>query len=144
MFEGLRNLGVELHLVDESAKPVQLPPRKIPEALKQPLKDHLADLEKQGVIEKVEQPTDWVNAIVVARKSNGKIRLCLDPCPLNKHLKRYLYPIPNIEDVLAELAKAKAFTKVDCRNGYWQVKLDSESSLLTTFNPGGYSHILAI
>ena len=46
VFEGLGNLGTELHLeVDESAKPVQLPPRKIPEALKQPLKDHLADLE---------------------------------------------------------------------------------------------------
>ena len=135
VFEGLGNLGTELHLeVDESAKPVQLPPRKIPEALKQPLKDHLADLERKGVIEKVEQPTDWVNAIVVAKKSNGKIRLCLDPRPLNKHLKRCLHPIPNIEDVLPELAKAKVFTKVDCRNGYWQVKLDSESSLLTTFN----------
>ena len=46
VFEELGNLGAELHVeVDECAKPVQLPPRKIPEALKQPLKDHLADLE---------------------------------------------------------------------------------------------------
>ena len=52
------------------------------------LKNHLAELEEKGVIEKVQEPTDWVSSIVVARKSNGNIRLCLDPRPLNKALKR--------------------------------------------------------
>ena len=72
--------------------------------------------------------------MVVNKKSNGKIRLCLDPQPLNKDLKRCHYPIPTIEDVLADLANAKVFTKLDCKNGYWQVKLDKDSSTQTTFN----------
>lgn len=38
-----------------------------------------------------------------------------------------------IEDILPELGNAKIFTKVDCKDGYWQVKLTEESSLLTTF-----------
>ena len=86
------------------------------------------------MIEKVVEDTDWVSAMVVNKKSNGKIRLCLDPQPLNKDLKRCHYPIPTIEDVLADLANAKVFTKLDCKNGYWQVKLDKDSSTQTTFN----------
>ena len=42
--------------------------------------------------------------------------------------------MPNIEDVLPELAHAKVLPKVDCRNGYWQIKLEEESSMMTTFN----------
>lgn len=38
-----------------------------------------------------------------------------------------------IEDILPELDNAKIFTKVDCKDDYWQVKLTEESSLLTTF-----------
>ena len=66
VFQGLGELGEPLHLeVDEMITPVQIPPRRIPEALKVPLKDHLAELEQQGVIEKVTQATDWVSTIVV-------------------------------------------------------------------------------
>ena len=39
-----------------------------------------------------------------------------------------------MEDVLPNLENAKVFTKVDSRNGYWQVKLEYDSSFLTTFN----------
>ena len=135
VFDGLGALGEPLHLeVDNTVKPVQVPPRRVPEALKKPLKDHLDELERQGIIEGVVHPTDWVNATVVARKSNGKIRLCLDPRPLNKALKRCHYPIPIVKDILPDLANAKVFTKVDCKNGYWQVPLDQESTLLTTFS----------
>ena len=102
--------------------------------MKQPLREHLDDLVKRDVIERVNGPTEWVSALVVVAKPNGKIRLCLDPRPLNKALKRCHHPIPTIDDVLPELSNAKVFTKVDCSNGYWQVKLDDESSLLTTFN----------
>ena len=135
VFQGLGELREPLHLkVNETTRPVQIPPRRIPEALRKPLQEHLAELEQQGVIEKVVQATDWVSAIVVNKKSNGKIRLCLDPQPLNKALKRCHYPIPTIEDGLPDLANAKVFTNLDCKNGYWQVKLDRDSSILTTFN----------
>ena len=100
--------------------------------MKQPLKQHLDKLQEDGIIEKVDLPTDWISAIVVAKKSNGDIHLCLDPKPLNKALKRCKYPLPVIEEVLPELGKAKVFTKVDCKNRYWQVKFNETSSLLTT------------
>ena len=130
-----RELGEPLHLeIDHTVEPVQIPPRRIPEALRKPLKEHLDELEEQEIIQKVVEPTEWVSSVVVNKKSNGKIRLCLDPQPLNKALKRCHYPIPTIEDVLPDLTNAKVFSKVDCRSGYWQIKLDHESSMLTTFN----------
>ena len=41
--------------------------------------------------------------------------------------------MPVIEDILPELDKAKIFTKLDCKDGYWQIKLTEESSLLMNF-----------
>ena len=87
-----------------------------------------------GVIERVLQPTEWISSVVVARKPNGDTLLCLDPRPLNKALKRCHHPFISIEDILSSLGKAKIFSKVDCSNIYWQVPLDEESSLLTTFH----------
>ena len=67
-------------------------------------------------------------------KPSGDLRIYIDPKELNKALKQERYPIPVIEDVLPELSKARVFTKVDARNGYWHVVLDEESATLTTFN----------
>ena len=134
VFDVLGNLGTQLGLeVDEMVKPVQRLLRRVPEALRTPLKEYLDDLEARGVIEKVERPTEWVNSAVITRKANSNLRLCLDPKPLNKALKRCHFPMPVIEDILPELGKAKIFTKLDCKDGYWQKKLTEESSLLTTF-----------
>ena len=82
----------------------------------------------------VDEPTDWVSNLVTATKESGDLRLCLDPKQLNKALKRGRYPLPIIDDVLPDLSRAKVFTKVDARNGYWHVQLDDESSKLTTLD----------
>lgn len=89
VFKGLNSLGVPLQLeVDKDVKPVQQPLRRVPEAMREPLKGYLNDLEAKGVIQKVERPIEWVNFVVVAKKANGKLHLCLNPKPLNKALKR--------------------------------------------------------
>ena len=45
-----------------------------------------------GIITTVEQPTKWVNPVIVVRKPNGDVRICLDPVDLNKAVKREHYP----------------------------------------------------
>ena len=44
------------------------------------------------------------------------------------------YPLPTIESITHKLSKAKVFSVLDAKTGYWQLKLDDESSKLTTFN----------
>ncbi|CAI5673637.1 unnamed protein product [Oreochromis niloticus] len=78
---------------------------------------------------------DWVNALVVVEKpKTGRLRVCLDPRPLNKAIQRPHYPLPTLADVTTKLAGAKYFSVLDIRSGYWAIKLSHESSLLTTFN----------
>ena len=85
------------------------------------------------VIEPVTEPTDWVSQIVVARKPNGKLRMCLDQRDLNKAIKRHHFKLPTAEELFAEMKGAKYFTKLDASSGYWQIKVDEESSKLLTF-----------
>ena len=115
-----------------------MPPRRVPIALKAKLKAELERLEDLGVIQKVTGPTDWVSNLASAEKPNGKLRVCIDPQHLNKALKRSHYPLPLIDDVLPELEDVNAFSKIDLKEGYLQIELDDESSMLTTFQtPSG-------
>ena len=135
IFLGEGKLEGELHLeLDRTVSPVSLPVRKFSFAMKEPLKQELDRLVKTGILIPVDVPTDWISSMVVVKKSNGKIRLCIDPKPLNQALKRnQYYPLPVIDDLLPRLVNAKVFSVVDAKNGFWHVQLDSESSLLTTF-----------
>ena len=77
------------------------------------------ELERRNIIARVTQPTDWVSNMVVVRKKNNDIRICLDPTNLNKAVKRPHYALRTIDDVLPDLARAKVFSVVDASNGFW-------------------------
>lgn len=108
--------------------------RKIPFAMKDNLKIELERMEKLGIIERVTEPTEWVNSIVIVKKSNGKLRICLDPRYLNKFIVTSSSSIPTFEQIVSNLTGAKYFSVLDCNSGFWQIPLDSESSKLCTFN----------
>ena len=91
-------------------------------------------MEKLDIIEKVSEPTDWVNSLVIVSKPNGKLRICIDPRDLNRAIKRQHFQLPSAEDVFAQMSGAKYFAKLDMSNAYWQVRVDEESSKLLTYN----------
>ena len=75
-------------------------------------------MEKQGIITPVTEATEWVSSLVVIDKNN-KVRICLDPRDLNRAIKRPHYPLPVIEDLMAELSEAKVFSVLDAKDGFW-------------------------
>ena len=83
-----------------------MPPRREPVALKGKFKEEIDHLVSVGVLEKVEEPTKLVSSAVVTAKPNGKVRVCIDPRPLNEALSQGHYPLPVIDDILPELGKA--------------------------------------
>ena len=92
-------------------------------------------METLEIVAKVDEPTDWVNSIVIVEKPQSKsLRICIDPKSLNSAIKCEHYRTRTIDDLLHKLKGAKILSKVDARSGYWNVKLGKESSYLTTFN----------
>lgn len=84
VFTGEGRLDGQLPLeIDKNIQPVQLPTRRVPIALRELLKQELDRLSNIGVIRKVATPTEWVSAVVVTAKTNGKVSLCTDPKHLN-------------------------------------------------------------
>lgn len=136
LFNGIGEIPgfAKLHL-KENAIPVVNPPRKVPEALKPRLRHELDHMINDGIIAKVTEPTDWVNSIVLVEKpKTGRLRICLDPKALNQNIRRPHYPMPTLDDVTSRLSGAKFFSILDITHAYWNVKLDEDSSYLTTFN----------
>ena len=125
--------------LDETVKPFVHPPRKVPVALRDRLREELGKLVREKVITPVTEPTNRGSSLVLVNKPE-KLRICIDPQDLNRALLRAHYPLPTIEDVATRLCKAKDFSVFDAKNGFWQFQLDKPSSILTTFNTplGGY------
>ncbi|GFT25449.1 transposon Tf2-6 polyprotein [Nephila pilipes] len=110
------------------------PPRRVPQALQPKLKSTLNNLEKEGIVSKVNKPTDWVQSLVIEEKPNGNLRLCLDFRDLNKVIKREHYQIPCTDGIISRLEGKKIFSVVDLKDGFWHVLLDEVSSEICTFN----------
>lgn len=73
LFSGLGCLpGTYSIKVDKNIQPVIHPPRKIPIALKDKVKEELDRMEREGVIVKKREPTRWVNPMVTVTKPKWK------------------------------------------------------------------------
>jgi hypothetical protein len=119
--------------LEPGAKGVVHATRQQPAALKEKIISKLHDMERDGVIVKVDQPTEWVSSMVASVRGD-KLRICIAPSDLNKVIRREHHPMRTIEEVVAEIPDAKVFSILDAKSGFLQIKLDEESSYLTTFN----------
>ena len=132
VFEGLGHIGKASLTVDPDVTPVHHAPRRIAVTLHQEVKAKLEELERKNILVKETEPTDWISSMVVVAKP-GKTRICLDPKDLNEAVKRPKYQMPTLEEVLPKVSKAKVFTTLDAKDGFYQISLDEASSKLTTF-----------
>ena len=121
--------------VDEDVRPVVHPPRSVPSALRDKVKDELNRMEEIGILKKVTEPTPWVSSmVVVKKKTKNAVRICIDPSNLNKGIKREHFPMNSIDDIVTRLHGSKYFSTLDANMGFFQIKLSEKSSYLTTFN----------
>ena len=135
VFEGLGTMPGEFKIqLKKGTEPYCLmTPRNIAAGLREKVKDEIDKMLLMKVIEPVEIPTEWCSGLTIAPKPNGAIRLCVDLTRLNKGVKREMYPLPRVSDMLSRLSEGTIFSKMDANSGFWQVKLSEESKLFTTF-----------
>ena len=80
--------------------------------------------------------TPWSSPVVLVKKRDGSVRLCVDYRKLNDVALKDLYPLPCIDDSVEALSRAKWFSTPDLKLGYWQFELEEEAKEKTAFSIG--------
>lgn len=95
-----------------------------------------------GII--VPSKSEWNFPLIVVPKKldasgKRKWRICIDFRKLNDVTVGDSFPLPNIQDILDKIGKARYFSALDCASGYLQVPIVPEDQCKTAFStPKGH------
>ena len=117
---------------DPSIPPVQHARQKVLSEYKEQIEKALQHMKDLQIIKPVTAPTEWVSSITYPRKPDGTLCICLEPTYLNKAIIREHYKTLTLK-FSHKLAGATSFFKLDAKDGFWSIHLDT-ASYLTTFN----------
>uniref|UniRef100_A0A8C5LZN7 ribonuclease H n=1 Tax=Leptobrachium leishanense TaxID=445787 RepID=A0A8C5LZN7_9ANUR len=112
-------------------KPFRERSRRVPLGDLDDLREQLNELQRTKVIQESRSP--YASPIVLVRKKNGSVRLCIDYRTLNRRTIPDQYATPRIEDALQCLSGAKWFSVLDLRSGYHQIPMHPEDKEKTAF-----------
>jgi len=71
--------------------------------------------------------------MVVVKKANGKLRMCMDFTNLNKTCLKDSYPLPRIDQLVDSTIGHKLLSFMDTFLGYNQIKMDEVDQEKTSF-----------
>lgn len=111
--------------------PVSYPFRRIPPTQFQEVKRHIQELLDKDIIRKSSSP--YASPVVIVRKKDGSIRLCIDHRRLNLKTVRDAFPLPRIDESLDALHGAKLFSTCDLASGFHQIAMDPDHQHKTAF-----------
>jgi len=84
--------------------------------------EHIQHMLEHDVIEPAASP--WCSNVVMVRKQDGTMRLCIDYRKLNCLTVKDKFPLPKIDTCLDTLNGREFFSTCDLRWGYWQTEID--------------------
>ena len=111
--------------------PVNGPYRRIPLSQIEQVREHLEKLKADGVIE--ESESDYCSPMVIVKKKNGEMRICIDYRLLNKKTVRDAYPMMRLDDLLDTVSGYKYYSSLDLKYAYNQINVVSENLHKTAF-----------
>ena len=122
---------VQHHIKLTTPDPIQVKQYPVPFSTLDLVKKEIDALLKLKVIEPSSSP--FCAPFVLVSKKDGSVRFCLDFRALNKHTVVDMEPIPDVEELFAQLRGHRYFTKVDLAKGYYQIELAEEDKPKTAF-----------
>ena len=126
------NRGIEPIIgLEKGAKPIMITPYHHPKKHKDEIEKAIKELLEIGHIRPSKSP--FASAVVLVKKKDGTMRMCIDYRAINKKTIKNIYPIPWIDELIDESHDACFFTKIDLRSGYHQIRMREEDIEKTTF-----------
>nr|KAG5692734.1 hypothetical protein BaRGS_033845 [Batillaria attramentaria] len=123
------------HRIDlEDERPFKQAHRRIPPSMIDEVRSHLHQLLASGVIRRSHSP--WASNIVLARRKDGRIRLCTDFRQLNNRTAKDSYALPRVEEILDCLGGSSYFSVLDMKSGYYQIEIEECHKQRTAFTVG--------
>ncbi|XP_064462613.1 uncharacterized protein LOC135373319 [Ornithodoros turicata] len=108
------------------SRPYRISPRQ-EEIMRQEVK-RMLDL---GIIEEGE--SDYASPMIIVEVPGKEPRPCIDYRKLNAVTKNQVYPIPNVEERVERVSRAKFITTLDLVRGYWQVPMSKTAKRYAAF-----------
>lgn len=127
---GLTNLA-EMNIKLTTDKPVFRRPYRLPHHELEVVRSKVKDLLDAGIIR--ESDSEFASPVVLVKKKNGDMRLCVDYRSLNAITVKDRYPLPIIDDELSKLAGNSYFSSCDLTQSYHQVPVAPDSIRKTAF-----------
>ena len=105
------------------------------------VKEEIDKLLEAGVIRN--SHSSWSAPIIVVPKGDGGTCLVIDYRALNKVTRKFVWPMPKVEDIFSQLNGAKYFSTLDLRAGYHHIGLTMDSIPKTAFTSpiGKYEYV---
>ena len=103
--------------------------RTVPFPIKGAVEAEFIDrLVKQNILEPVDTKViliEWASPIVVAMKSTGAIRICIDfKTTINQNVFVDPHPLPRFEEIMVKLSGSTVFSIIDLKDAYLQLEVE--------------------
>lgn len=127
----IKEAPIQLKIIVKDDVPVVQHPRRISLKEQVVVEEQVAEWLEQGIVRV--SYSEYASPLVLVRKKDGAIRVCVDYRKLNSKIIKDEFPLPIIEDYIDKLAEAKVFSVLDLKNGFFHLSVSSESVKYTAF-----------
>ena len=88
---------------------------RIPHMFRETVEEEIETMLEEGVIEP--SNSEWASPMVIIKKKDDTLRLCVDYRKLNAITELDAYPIPRFEDILDQVGQARYISTLDLAKG---------------------------
>ncbi|UYV64119.1 hypothetical protein LAZ67_2006616, partial [Cordylochernes scorpioides] len=95
------------------------------------ISNKIKEMLDRGII--VPSTSEFASPCVLVPKKDSSFRLCQDYRRLNRETHLDPFPFPSIDRIIDRFGGCHYFTKIDLRDGFWQIGLTKESRKISAF-----------
>ena len=121
----------QLVIKTKEAPPISSAPYRIPDRMKEGVRQEVLKLVELGVA--IPSHSPWASPIVPVPKPDGSIRLCIDYRRVNEITEGDPYYMSTLEEILERVGGSRAVSKLDLAKGFYQIEVEEESIEKTAF-----------